>query len=357
MTWLSEFAEEAKRSDRLREHPDHLRLLVSGMFGEAGSILAELKKMQREAEAYPHYRQRLTEELGDFLWYFVRLASEVGRGLVADLEAQSRSAPAANEAALALALQFATAVGEAVRCLEEGESSSLEPILTTIWNRYLSIVGSAKLDPASIAAANVAKTQNRWPTERVWHPLFDAECRPEEQLPRTVSLAFLERRLKNRVEVIVRYQGINVGDRLTDNIADPDGYRYHDVFHIAHAVFLGWSPIVRSLLRCKRKSLPEIDENEDGARAAIIEEAVAAVVFSRAKRMNYFEGARQVDYDLLKSVREFVAGYEVDRVPVWQWEAAVLEGFRVFRQMISARGGVVSWSIEEHRLEWSPIGS
>ena len=51
------------------------------------------------------------------------------------------------------------------------------------------------------------------------------------------------------------------------NIADADGYRYHDIFHIANAVFLGWSPVVRALLRCKRKSQPHIDENEDGARA------------------------------------------------------------------------------------------
>jgi len=29
-----------------------------------------------------------------------------------------------------------------------------------------------------------------------------------------------------------------VGDRLTDNKAEPDDYRFHDVFHMAYAVHL-----------------------------------------------------------------------------------------------------------------------
>ena len=42
---------------------------------------------------------------------------------------------------------------------------------------------------------------------------------------------------------------------------------FHDVFHLAYAAVLGWSPTTRALLKIKRKSRPEIDENEDGARA------------------------------------------------------------------------------------------
>ena len=46
------------------------------------------------------------------------------------------------------------------------------------------------------------------------------------------------------------------GAELTDNAYDPDGYRFHDVFHFAYAAVLGWSPITRALLRRKRKSQP-----------------------------------------------------------------------------------------------------
>ena len=37
----------------------------------------------------------------------------------------------------------------------------------------------------------------------------------------------------------------------------------------------GWSPVLRSLLKLKRKTDPELDENQDGARATIIEEGIA----------------------------------------------------------------------------------
>ena len=65
------------------------------------------------------------------------------------------------------------------------------------------------------------------------------------------------------------------------------------------------------------------------------------MVFSRAKHLGFFDGVHQVDYDLLKIIRDFVLGFEVDAVPLWQWEAAILEGFRVFRLLRTNRGGSV----------------
>ena len=59
-----------------------------------------------------------------------------------------------------------------------------------------------------------------------------------------------------------------IGDSLSDNAYVDDGYRFHDVMHLAHMAVLGWSPVMRNLLKLKRKSQPTIDEVEDGARAA-----------------------------------------------------------------------------------------
>ena len=42
--------------------------------------------------------------------------------------------------------------------------------------------------------------------------------------------------------------------------------RFHDIFHLSYAAILGWSPTVRALLRCKRKSDPRVDEVEDGGK-------------------------------------------------------------------------------------------
>ncbi|MFX5743284.1 pyrophosphatase, partial [Acinetobacter baumannii] len=76
-----------------------------------------------------------------------------------------------------------------------------------------------------------------------------------------------ERTVRGQVFVYQRSGGVFVGDRLTDNAAEPDDYRFHDVFHYAYIAVLGWSPVIRSLLRLKRKSVPKIDEVDDGARA------------------------------------------------------------------------------------------
>ena len=94
--------------------------------------------------------------------------------------------------------------------------------------------------------------------------------------------------------------GVQMGDPLTDNAYKPDGYRFHDVFHLACAAVLGWSPVVRKLLGRKRRSQPELDEIEDGGRAIATEEGISALVFAYARDHNWLEGVTSVDYDILK---------------------------------------------------------
>jgi hypothetical protein len=51
--WLLGYAEAAQLTDRLADRADHIPMLAAGLIGEAGSIIAELKKEEREREAYP----------------------------------------------------------------------------------------------------------------------------------------------------------------------------------------------------------------------------------------------------------------------------------------------------------------
>ncbi|MEN2469325.1 hypothetical protein [Burkholderia sp. GS2Y] len=60
-------------------------------------------------------------------------------------------------------------------------------------------------------------------------------------------------------------------------------------FHLAYVAHLGWSPVIRALLKLKRKSDPKLDENEDGARAAIIEEGIATWIFNHADHHDFYE--------------------------------------------------------------------
>ena len=110
---------------------------------------------------------------------------------------------------------------------------------------------------------------------------------------------------------------------------------------MSYAALLGWSPVIRSLFRVKRKSQPKIDETEDGARAILIEEGVSTWIFNHAHRLNFFEHMDRLDYGLLKAVRELVRGYEAEHCPLWLWEDAILEGYRVFRMLRRYRRGIV----------------
>lgn len=95
----------------------------------------------------------------------------------------------------------------------------------------------------------------------------------------------------------------------------------------------------------KRKSCPEIDENQDGARAILIEEGI---------RNHDFRNITMLDYSLLKAIRELVKGYEVDTRPLWQWGLAILEGFRIFREIKKPgyRGGTVIADLIGHTIEF-----
>jgi hypothetical protein len=348
MSWLIEFAATAEKTDTLAQKADHKEFLAAGLFGEVGSILAEFKKKQREGAAYPFYQERLEGEMGDTLWYFVRLASVSLPGFLETLPTDTPGETAHVPPLLALG----AAAGRTLEAVQRTLPDSLRTALQDTWQSLRAIAAAAHIDLAEASRRNRAKTASRWPLaeERKPHPLFDSSSPEEEQFPRLFTVDFLERGTPERPQVLLRYKDINIGDRITDNITDPDAYRYHDIFHFAYAVYLGWSPVLRSLLRCKRKSDRSADENQDGARAVIIEEAISAIVFSRAKRVGYFAGIEQVDYDLLKSVQEFTRGYEVEKVPVWQWEQAILEGFRAFRQLKDLKGGRVTLHLDARQL-------
>ena len=142
---------------------------------------------------------------------------------------------------------------------------------------------------------------------------------------------------------------------MTDNKLVPDDYRFHDVFHLAYAAILGWSPVTRALFKVKRKSDPKVDEDEDGARATLIEEGISTWIFNHAIRLDYFSGVDNLDFSLLKTVKEFVRGYEVEDRPYWQWEKAILDGYEVFRSLRVHRKGRVIADMTNHSITFEQL--
>ena len=321
----------------------------------------------------------MTEEIGDVLWYLATIASHAGIRLShialsdapavdqADLafdqiQAQARLALAAPTPAFERTLlKLAEAVGHvAGMSLTESnmDADVVQKLLATVFTLVVKAADEAGIHLATAAAQNLQKTVDRWPTERVPPPLFDDAFPSEEQLPRSLTVDIFEREAKNGKRYVVqRCNGIFIGDRLTDNIMKPDDYRFHDAFHYAYAAMLGWSPVIRALFRLKRKSETNVDEGQDGARATLIEEGVATYVFGEAKQLDFFEGRRPGDlsFTLLKSVRQFVRGYESEQCPLWLWEEAILKGNEAFRFLREHRRGQLTLDLRARALTISEL--
>jgi hypothetical protein len=148
--------------------------------------------------------------------------------------------------------------------------------------------------------------------------------------------------------------GIPLGNTLTDNAYDPDGYRFHDAFHLAYAAVLGWSPVVRHLLRRKRKSNPIVDHVEDGGRAVVIEEGVAAITFDYAKAHDFLAGVTALDESILRTIVGVTSHLEVSRCSPGDWEIAVLQGFDAWRGLIEHGGGRLAVDLDARSILFYP---
>ena len=280
---------EALRTDRVpvqsgAEDAAALIVPMLGLAGETGQLLSEYKKHLRDGEAHRMFKERVSEELGDLLWYTANVASKFDLSL------------------------------------------------------------------SDIAAANLAKVKQRWASKRIEPLSFDADLPEGERLPRRFEVELIDDESEGRQRVRVLIDRKPFGTELTDNAYDPDGYRFHDVFHFAYAAVLGWSPITRRLLRCKRKSRPMLDEVEDGGRAAVIEDGVAALAFDYARRHRFLEGVAALDFQLLRTIKDMTSHLEVRQCTTGEWEQAILQGFDVWRAVLAARGGHIAVDLDARRL-------
>lgn len=206
-----------------------------------------------------------------------------------------------------------------------------------------------------IAQKNLVKTRERWLRSKGPRVLFDEEYESHEQLPREFTYTFGYATVDGIEKVVLLDSAAaRVGDPLTDNADRDDGYRFHDVLHLAHAAVLGWSPVFRKLLKRKRKSKPKVDEVQDGGRAQVIDEAIVAAVYEYADRHGFLEGATRVDWELLRSIKRLTAGFEVEVCSPAEWEDAILTGVAVWREVRRHDGGTVRGNLLDRRLEFIP---
>jgi NTP pyrophosphatase (non-canonical NTP hydrolase) len=268
---------------------DRLTTIVPflGIIGEIGSVLTQLKIKLRDGDAYVAYKRKLSEELGDVLWYVSAIASQ-------------------NELSL-----------------EEIAKNNL----TKIHDRFLEDESSQYKD-------------------------FDKEYPDYEIFPDEFEIEFIpfEEDGKKKLKIIDKRDGSLIGDPLTDNAYVDDGYRFHDIFHYGYLAILGWSPVLRKLLKKKRKSNKVVDENEDGARAQITEEMISLYIYSHALEHDLLKYSKSVDSGIIKQVKNLVSNVEVKECSGKQWEKAILNSYDMFNKLRANNGGRVLVSKKNRSL-------
>lgn len=215
------------------------------------------------------------------------------------------------------------------------------------------------VDLETIAERNLLANKKRWGGHRdeqgqLFHGHDHAKYPEEECLPEKITARFVSSEGPNKVSWLsvtdVSIDGIRFGDSIDDNAKIEDGYRYHDVLHLAFAVFLGWSPVVRKLLKRKRKSNPKVDKYEDGARARDTEEAVSNFIHHEARCNNYFKGAKTLDTDFLIKIQGMVVDLEVRDRTTAEWEHCILQAYSAFRHLLEHKGGYVDAYADQPRI-------
>jgi len=286
---LNEYQQRANLTDQ-RAGDDDAALMfpLMGLASEVGSLVTQFKKRVRDGDAHALFSERAAEELGDILWYVANLSHKLG------------------------------------------------------------------FDLDGVAQLNLRRTSERWPAPGQQQPasLFDDECQPEERLPRKASVVFREIEVDGRIKVEISCEGRQIGNYLTDMNYDEDAYRFHDVFHLTYAAVLGWSPVTRAFFDVKRESVPRVREIEDGGRAVVIEEGVAAFVFDYARHENFLEGVGELDSTLLRTIVSLVSHMEVRVRTIAEWEQAILRSFEVWRAIADHHGGTIHLDLLERTVEF-----
>jgi len=205
-----------------------------------------------------------------------------------------------------------------------------------------------------VAIANISKTRARWlPTEGSPPTSYDEDLPEHQRLPRRFEAVFTTYTEGPLTKCRMTIEGEEFGDPIDDNARLDDHYRFHDVFHIAHAAVLGWSPVLRLLVKRKRRD-DDRDRTEDGARAIAAEEAVTAMVFAFAEQWSYFEGAERVDETILQAAKAVTSRLEVGDRNSADWERAILSGYHVWRQLRDNNGGRVVVDLDAAAISYAP---
>jgi len=425
---VSRYAAFVESSDVSKATPEaRFDIALYGLVGEVGSLVAALKKrllsVGRRNWNVPN--AEIVEELGDCLWYTFAISAATGQSsgfvvsdiisLVAEIADDGPRAGRIRDILGDDAVRFVAEAPGFIERWSDGDATlddyrrlafltartkddqlvevclavlqqltaellrtklpalekelnhrlpdrNVEALLgETIWHiaALASLYGLALND---VAEQNVSKLERRFGRSHPT-PLPDRDRPCSEQLPRQFEVSFVT---VGPGRSRMYMDGRQLGDDLTDNAYAEDGYRFHDVLHLALAAKLGWSPVLRKLMGRKRRSDVRLDEIEDGARAMIVEETVIKAIHAEGLRIAALSAptgsgdgiplvtnGRDIPFAFLKRLESLVSGLEADRNRYWEWEDVIVAGFDLFHRLRRHGRGTVSIDVDARTLTFS----
>jgi len=215
---------------------------------------------------------------------------------------------------------------------------------------YLAEIASFyDLKLSEIAEANLGKTQYLFVGD---DQRLDRAAPKKQRFPDKVSFDFIQ----GQDKVSIKLEGKAFGDALDDNAHSPDGYRFHDVFHLAYMTRLGWSPVIRKLLGRKRRYSEQVDRVEDGARAIFLEEGISVFVFNQNERtpegVSTFSDRRNIPFGVLSAIKTMTKGLEVSSRDITAWRDAIAIGFANFDKLERNGGGTVTCDLVTRKITY-----
>ena len=426
---IHEFAEFVQKTDLGKDKPaDRFDISLYGIVGEIGSLGAAIKKrlLHGGRRNWNIPNEEIIEELGDSLWYCfaIGVASGTGFSFVAEdirllqtevggsgerssrirevlreradqflraapaflLEIDNKSATLEGfrrltfltsrtkedelvEVCLAVLQQLTAELMRHKLPAVEIELNTrlkgrpIEQVLGEILWHLSALASLYSLNLSEVADKNIAKLRRRF-GRGVPTPLPDEDRLSHERIPRHFDVAFVS---VGKGRSRMYFEGERLGDDLTDNSYGEDGYRFHDVMHLALMAKLGWSPVLRKLMGRKRRGSAKIDEVEDGARATIVEEAIINAIYAEGRRVaslavppgeagpqQLFTDSSEISFTFLKRLEALAYGIEVSKSNYWEWEDAILDGFSLFNSLRGAGRGTITVDLERRALTFSP---
>lgn len=336
---IASYEKDVEATDIARDQ-DH-SFAIMGLAGELGDLCTIKKKELRSDKEFAQFNTSIEEELGDCLWYVCKLCRIAGIKLSDLVENAAKNCGGGNDSRIATIKALGDLTTESLTS-DGVKSNGFRDELKKIGNLLVSIAeGEVDGGIQRVVSFNLEKTKSRYGENGVFSSCLhtDNEFPSWQKLPDEMTVS-LEPVGGDQKTIAIIWNGIRYGDLLQDNKPVPDGYRFHDVYHFGFYALLGWSPVTRALLKMKRKNKSEIDDNEDGARAILVEEGIVHFVFNYCQSRNFeFEAGSRVDTNLLKTIKFMTQGFEVQDVETKLWEHAIVEITSVFKQMNENGGG------------------